>query len=112
MIDIKDYEGIYAITSCGKVWSYKRNKFLKPYNTGKYLVVELFKNGVGKQFKVHRLVAQAYLQNPNNLPYVNHKDEVKTHNWINNLEWCDAKYNANYGTIKQRISQTLKNKES
>ena len=108
MVDIKNYEGLYAITSCGMVWSYRKQRFLKPYNTGRYLVVELFKNGCGKQFKIHRLVAEAYLPNPYNLPCVNHKDEVKTHNWINNLEWCDYSYNINYGTRNKRVSQTLK----
>ena len=108
MKDIKNYEGLYAITSCGKVWSYKSKKFLKPglLNTG-YLLITLCKNGELKQFLVHRLVAEAYLPNPHNLPQVNHKDEVKTHNWINNLEWCDAKYNNNYGTRNKRASKKV-----
>lgn len=102
MRDIKGYEGLYAVTSCGKVWSYKSKKFLKPYSNGHgYLIVRLCKNGEQRQFQVHRLVAEAYLQNSNNLPQVNHKDEVKTHNWINNLEWCDTKYNIVYSQAKK-----------
>lgn len=104
--DIKGYERLYAITSCGKVWSYKSKKFLKPIITRNgYLRVNLSKNNVQKIFLIHRLVAEAYLDNPNNLPEINHKDEVKTHNWINNLEWCDGKYNRNYGTRTERASK-------
>ena len=70
-----------------------------------YLFVALSKNDVRKFYRVHRLVAQAFISNPNNLPQVNHKDEDKTHNWISNLEWCDAKYNSNFGTRKERLSK-------
>lgn len=99
MKDIKGYEGLYGITSCGRVWSYRNKKFLVPKKHPKgYLKVGLYKDGIRKDFLIHRLVAEAYISNPNNLPQVNHKDEDKTHNWINNLEWCDNKYNNNYGT--------------
>lgn len=98
MKDIEGYEGLYAITSCGRVWSYRNKKFLAPRKHPKgYLQVLLSKNGIVKGFLIHRLVAEAYIPNPNNLPQINHKDEDKTHNWINNLEWCDNKYNNNYG---------------
>lgn len=108
MRDIKNYEGEYAITSCGRVWSYKRNKFLKPSDDGKgYLFVHLYKNGVDKLIKIHRIVAEAYIPNPDNLQEVNHKDEVKAHNWINNLEWCDHKYNVNYGTRTAKCSTKI-----
>lgn len=101
MKDIKGYEGLYAITSCGKVWSYKSQKFLKPAkDKDGYYDVSLYKDGERKHFKVHRLVAQAYIPNPNNLPLINHKNERKTDNYVSNLEWCDAKYNNNYGTRK------------
>lgn len=111
MKDIAGYEGIYAVTSFGRVWSYINNKFLKPCPDKKgYLCVDLYKDGKRKNIKIHRLVAEAYIPNPYNLPQVNHKDEVKTHNWVNNLEWCDAKYNVNYGTGHERsgISRSIK----
>lgn len=105
MRDILGYEGLYAITSCGKVWSYKQKKFLNPREKKNgYLEVGLYKNGVRKYCLVHRLVAEAYIPNPNNQPQVNHRDEHKTHNWLNNLEWCAAKYNCNYGTYKNNFS--------
>lgn len=99
MKDIIGYEGQYAITSCGKVWSYKSQKFLKPYEDGgKYLKVSLSKNGKVKRFKVHRLVAEAFIPNPEEKPIVNHKNEDKHSNYLNNLEWVTAKENINYGT--------------
>lgn len=69
----------------------------------------LYKNGKCKFFTIHRLVAQAFLPNPNNLPQVNHKDENKTNNCVDNLEWCNAKYNINYGTRNNRISNVQRN---
>lgn len=102
MRDIKGYEGIYAITSCGRVWSYRSKKFLKnQLDKGGYEYVNLKLKGTVKKEKIHRLVAQAYIPNPDNLPQVNHKDEVRNHNWVNNLEWCDAKYNTRYSQAKK-----------
>lgn len=104
MKDIVGYEGLYAVTSCGRVWSYKSNRFLKEQTDKdgyKYIVI---KHG-SHTFRIHREVAKAYIQNPNNLPQVNHKDEDKTNNCINNLEWCNEKYNANYGTRNKRSSK-------
>ena len=105
MKDIENYEGLYAITSCGKVYSYRSKKFLKPRNYRGYLGVVLFKNGNSKVFLIHRLVAAAYLPNQNNLPQVNHKDENKHNNALNNLEWCSSEYNMNYGTRLERQKQ-------
>ena len=94
MRDVKGFEGIYGITSCGKVWSYRRQKFLTPfYNTKGYLKVDLWKNGKVKQFFVHRLVAEAYIPNPDNLPQVDHIDNDKNHNYINNLQWLTNRDN-------------------
>ena len=108
---IKDYEN-YAVTSCGKVWSYKSKKFLKPrYNKWGYASVVLYDtSGHEKSFFIHRLVAQAYIPNPDNLPEVNHKDEVKDNNCIGNLEWCTKEYNNNYGTRIERIVEKHKKK--
>ena len=109
MKDIKNYEGIYGITSCGKVWSYKRKKFLKHrVNNYGYLYVNLSKNGKYKSYVIHRIVAEAYLPNPENLPEINHKDENKANNCLQNLEWCDASYNTNYGTRNEKASNSLK----
>lgn len=108
MKDIKGYEGLYAVTSCGKVWSYRNKKFLKPRKKNKgYLAVALCKDGTQKNYTIHRLVAEAYLPNPNNLPQVNHKDENKTHNYINNLEWISGIDNMNYGTRNERAGKAI-----
>lgn len=107
--DIEGYEGLYAITSCGRVWSYKKNGFLTQCaDANGYLVVGLHKDGCSKHYSVHRLVAQAYIPNPNQLPFVNHKDEYKDHNWVSNLEWCDAAYNNNYGTGHLKFNRKVR----
>ena len=112
MRDIKGFEGLYAITSCGKVWSYKSNKFLKPrFDKDGYLRVTLTKDGKMTTCHIHRLVAEAYIPNVDNLPEVNHKDEVKTHCWVGNLEWCTREYNVNYGTRNARASASLKGRK-
>ena len=108
MKDIKGYEGLYAVTSCGKVWSYKNECFLKPANIKGYLQVGLWKNGEKKNHYIHRLVGEAYLPNSENLPQINHRDENKTNNCLQNLEWCDGKYNYNYGNRNEKISNSLK----
>ena len=109
MIDISGYEGRYAVTSCGKVLSYRHKKFLKPAGgNGNYQMVTLVDaDGKGHNEYVHRLVAKAYIPNhdPQKYTDVNHKDEVKDHNWVNNLEWCDRKYNNNYGNRTQRAAK-------
>ena len=108
MKDVVGYEGLYAVTSCGKVWSYRNEKFLKPRDNGNgYLFVNLYKNGGYKPKQIHRLVAEAYIPNPDNLPQVNHKDENKANNCLQNLEWCDAKYNSNYGTRNEKIKKPI-----
>ena len=104
MKDIKNYEGLYAITEDGEVYSIRRKNFLKQYKTPKgYMTVRLSKNNVAKGFQVHRLVAEAYLPNPNNLPQVNHKDENPSNNHLSNLEWISAKDNINYGSHNEKM---------
>ena len=115
--DIKNYEGFYQISNLGRVKSLPRkrnNKFnneeiiLKQFkNTNGYLQVDLWKNNVGKHILVHKLVAQTFINNPNNYPFINHKDENKQNNCVNNLEWCTSKYNANYGTRNLRLSSPV-----
>ena len=104
MKDIKNYEGLYQVTENGDVWSVRRNRFLKPYkNQLGYLRVVLSKKGKVKKYSVHRLVAEAFIDNPNNYPCVNHKDENKLNNNVDNLEWCTIRYNNCYndGQIKR-----------
>lgn len=110
--DIENYEGIYEISNHGNVKSVSRKgtcggllKLSKDKNG--YLCVGLNKNGKRKTFKVHRLVAMAFVQNTYGLPEVNHKDEDKENNCYSNLEWCDHKYNSTYGTRGERISSAL-----
>lgn len=110
--DIKGYEGLYQISNYGRVKSFKMKKaqhvyLLKPYPTKcGYLRVSLSKNNKYKGELIHRLVANYFLDNPNNYKEVNHKDENKQNNCVENLEWCDRKYNVLYGTAKQRESKT------
>ena len=96
-IPVVGYED-YLIYPDGKVFSTKSNKFLKPNITPQgYKSVELFNNNGSKRLLIHRLVAQAFIPNSENLPQVNHKDENPSNNSMDNLEWCTAKYNMNYG---------------
>ena len=109
MKNIKGYEGLYGITTEGDVYSYKSKKFLKPVADCKgYLFVRLCKDGKVKNYRIHRLVAEAYLPNSENLPQINHRDENKTNNCLQNLEWCDASYNTNYGTRNEKVSNSKK----
>ena len=104
------YEGLYEVSNKGRVKNSKTGKILKPYSTGhKYLHVRLTKNGVDKNHKIHRLVAMAFIPNPNNLPCVNHKDCYRTNNVVENLEWCSYSYNNNYKDANERRSKTLTN---
>lgn len=110
--DIAGYEG-YQVSNTGRVRSlnYRRTgqtQVLKPRNNGTgYLQVALCRNGEQKMFLLHRLVAEAFIPNPMNLPQINHRNEVKTDNRVDNLEFCSAKYNQNYGSCRKRIAAKL-----
>ena len=121
---VRGYVGFYEVSNFGRVRSVNRtityidgrNCFygsklltLKKDRYG-YLKVELCKNNQKKQVLVHRLVAEAFIPNPHNLPQVNHKDEDKTNNCVWNLEWCDGKHNVNWGTRNERMSKNSLNK--
>lgn len=100
--DIEGYEGLYQVSNCGKVKSlnyrncgYSKDLVPKRNNSG-YLWVELFKNGKRAPMLIHRLVANAFIPNPDKLPQVNHKDENPENNCIDNLEWCTSYYNVQY----------------
>lgn len=111
--DVKGYEGHYKVSNLGRVRSlkYGKERVLKPkMNRKGYLCVSLCKNGKYKHCKVHRLVAIAFIPNPDNLPCINHIDECKNNNIETNLEWCDAAYNTNYGTGVERRAKKLTNR--
>ena len=110
---IKGYEGKYEISNYGRVKSYAQNKDGKItaglLNQKGYRVVRLYDQPQhGKWYQVHRLVAMAFIENPNNYEQVNHKDEDKSNNHVDNLEWCTNTYNARYGTKAKRVG--LKNR--
>lgn len=104
---IDNYEDLYMVSTLGKVKSLKHNRVLRPnIKHDGYMFVILCKNGKVKPFRVHRLVAQAFIPNPDNLPEVNHKDENKVNNTVENLEWCTSSYNINYGTRNHKCMIT------
>ena len=117
--DIIGYEGIYQVSNKGNVFSIERmvqgrecgGITLKPkHRRDGYLHVGLYRNGKMKNKLIHRLVLEAFVENPNNLPEVNHKDENPSNNELSNLEWCDAGYNSNYGTRTEKIALALSKK--
>ena len=111
--DIEGYEGLYQVSNRGNVKSLNyrhtgKEGILKGNDNGDgYLQVKLLKDDKGKNYKIHRLVAQAFLDNSNNLPEVNHKDENKQNNCVQNLEWCDRAYNNNYGTRTEKTCKPV-----
>ena len=106
---IKDYEGLYEISNTGEVKSLnlKKGRILKQHIQRSYLYVGLSKQCKTKLHLVHRLVAKTFIPNPLHLPEVNHKDENKLNNNVDNLEWCTAKYNSNYGTRNKRKARPI-----
>lgn len=109
--DIQGYEGLYQVSNLGRVRSFSDKKkggflSLKRKDRGGYIYVVLCRDGIHQTKKVHRLVAEAFLSNPEGLPFINHKDEVKTNNRVDNLEFCTQKYNVNYGTGIQKAKDT------
>ena len=117
--DIEGYEGLYQISNMGRVKSVERTvrcgrgyyrtvpeKIRKGRNDGwGYLFVSLYKDGKAKECRINRLVAQAFLPNPDNLPEVNHIDENKQNNCVDNLEWCSRSYNINHGTRNKKVAE-------
>ena len=117
---IEGYEGLYEVSNTGKVRSLDRyvkgkgesywlrkGRVLSPTKDRYgYLKVVLHCNGKCKTINVHKLAAQAFLLNPDNLPEINHKDEDKTNNSVDNLEWCDRSYNNTYGTRQDKVRDT------
>lgn len=123
------YEGYYEVDQFGRVFSLDRvvtvvdgNRTYEKPLYGKqmkqsmhdkgYKTVSLTRDGKTKAMFVHRIVAEAFLPNPDNLPMVNHKDEDKTNNFLENLEWCTAAYNRTYGKAVERHAKKLRGRES
>lgn len=108
-LDIAGYDGMYQISDEGEVKSFhardKNGRILKPGKRGRgktrYAFVVLTDGEAQKHFSVHRLVADAFLDNPTGLPEVNHKDENTMNNRVENLEWCDRRYNIEYSKSKK-----------
>lgn len=124
---IRGYEGSYEVSNLGNVRSLdrkyrgsnqfgssfiftKKGKLLKPKKRKDgYLSVALCNKQKAKHISIHRLVALTFLSNPNNYPVINHKDEDKTNNNVNNLEWCTQSYNINYGSRNEKAAEKLRN---
>lgn len=105
--DIEEYEGIYQVSNLGRVKRVTTGRILKGWKDGYgYLTVKLCKNGIVSNKTIHRLVAQVFIPNTENKPEVNHIDEDKTNNRVDNLEWSTAKENSNHGTRNERLSRT------
>lgn len=111
--DIPGYEGYYKVSNIGRILRLPRHKPTDKRDTHNnirkqrlspngYWRVNLSKDNIVKWFGVHRLVAMAFIPNPDNLPYVNHKDENPQNNVVSNLEWCTVQYNCEYGTARER----------
>ena len=115
--DIEGFEGLYQVSNLGRVKSlnYKRTgkeKIMKGVDDGRgYLILSLYREGKGKTCKIHKLVAQAFLENPNSLPEVNHKDEDKTNNKVENLEWCTRAYNLTYNGRAEKVGKKLRGRK-
>lgn len=114
--DIEGYEGLYQISNLGRVKSLKFRKdgkvgIVRPYiNRGGYLRVNLWRNYQSDRRLVHRLVAEAFVPNPDNKQYVNHINEIKIDNRAENLNWMTAKENNNWGTHNERMRETKRGK--
>lgn len=104
---IRGYVGKYEVSSLGRVRSLLRGIYLTPDTAKGYHRVTLFCNGKRDRRAVHLLVANAFIPNPLGKPYINHIDENKTNNSVDNLEWCTAKENCNYGNRNCKISNRV-----
>lgn len=108
---IPGYEGLYTICNDGRVYSARTRRFVKPrlHHTGYYYIGLTDRNGVRREYRLHRLVARTFCVNddPEHKTMVNHKNENKQDNRAENLEWCTARYNVNYGTCIDRRKAAL-----
>lgn len=103
MVDIKGFEGLYAITEDGQVWSYYLNDYKAQFDNGHgYMCVKLSKDGQVKNKRVNRLVAEAYLDNPDGLPDVAHKDNNTFNNNVSNLYWTTRRENIDTDSFREK----------
>ena len=123
--DIEGYENLYQVSNQGRIkrkdtfvnhnkggFRLWKGRILKQNTVYGYKQVILHKNGDAKCFRVHRLVAKAFIPNPDNLPEVNHKDCNRSNNFIENLEWCTSEYNINYSDCIQKRVESFKNNQN
>jgi len=106
--DIEGFKGLYKVSNYGEIWTCLYCKKMKKRISKGYFLINLNKNGVQKTFSVHRIVAKTFIENPMNKKEVNHLDENKLNNHVNNLLWVTSKENSNWGTRNKRISQYVK----
>lgn len=100
---IEPSSGKYEVSSFGKIRNATTKRILKETSTGRYRYVSMWYGDKRVRKAIHILVAKAFLENPNNYPQVNHKDENPANNRVDNLEWCTASYNARYGGRNKRM---------
>ena len=105
-ITVENYPN-YSVNDLGEVFNNKTGRKLRQTVKRGYCNVYLYNADGRKFFLVHRLVAQAFVPNPNKYPEINHKDENPLNNCAENLEWCTSKYNSNYGTHKEKLRQRM-----
>ena len=125
--DIKGYERLYQVSNLGDIKSLKRNVYAgngkyrwqyerilskKKTNGNGYITVSLYKNNDVQNRYVHKIVAETFISNPNNYKYINHKDENKANNYVDNLEWCTARYNCTYNNRHIKIGKKLINNKA
>lgn len=125
---VRGYEGYYEVDNFGKVYSvdrvikivhggnerethFKGKEMRQHIHPNGYMIVGLTRNGKTKMMRVHRIVAEAFIPNPGNLPYVIHKDENKTNNIPDNLEWCTPRYNILYNGANKRAAETKRGRK-
>lgn len=125
---VKGYEGYYEVDMYGRVYSLERTitvndngrvyekpikecKLSQSTHSAGYKTVGLTRDGKTETAYVHRLVAEAYIPNPQDLPFINHKDEDKANNFVTNLEWCTEQYNSTYGTAREKQAEAIRGRK-
>ena len=121
--DIPGYEKLYQVSNIGRIkmlernivdsWGrkvHKKEHILKPRTGNRYYMIALYKNRKREDLLIHRIVAETFIPNPENKPFINHKDENCFNNSVENLMWCTQKENMNWGTINERMSKNSKSK--